>query len=415
MSDFKKLLDIKYWRAQWQKYAVKVVYWPAANNSYETLAWRGDSLQRINEGEAISIGPFGRAICLIPASDTLFKRCSFPADIVARADLTEAIELDIAQWSPWAANSGFCFYPQLHENEWHISIWVWDKQRQEHHLQSLLSDGHEVTHVLPQDLWVAAALNNSGEPAICVYQHQQQLYYQHVNAQGCVVSVTQVASERHASMFWRSLGTKADSIEQLFIYQSNPSVNLSWLPSLPPIDRSLSWPVSPVVERGNLPGVRDWRDPLSWKPAFFALAALLVIWMLGSVLIVWGKEQQIAAALASVNQDAQEVLDARDKVESLTVKITALAELKHRQQLPVDFLQQLAARLPEDVWLQGMLYKSDTVEIRGLGKNAAALAGMLEQMPLVSRVGYIGDIRPDATTGQEFFALRIYINQGDKP
>ena len=161
-----------------------------------------------------------------------------------------------------------------------------------------------------------------------------------------------------------------------------------------------------------LPGVRDWRHPSAWKPVIYGLSALVFIWMLGSSLVIWTKEQQITSALALATEGAEEVIQARDRVDDIGSKLTIINQLNTRQQLPLVLLRDLAVALPEDVWLQTLTLNQDLLELRGQGKNAATLAGQLEKIARVKRVSYVGDIRPDPQSGQEFFALRLQIDNG---
>lgn len=401
-------------RSDLQKYAGKLVYVPQAEG-FAILRWDGTAWSELTDTAPVAVGPFGQAVWLVASDRCLFQLRTFPADMVAKGDLQEAVELDISQWSPWGRDTACYFQSRKQDDVWQVSIWIWDKARENQLLALPQADGWPLSHIIPQDVWHSGELRGNQYPALTVHACGQRHIYQYLDESGLTTARADVGSAQEARHFWRSLGTKAAQVERVLISNNQDPALIPWLPSIQLQTIPLSLPASDRIERGLLPGVRNWRHPVAWKPVFYGCAALLLVWMFGSFLVVWGKEKQIAAGLAAASQGAEEVLTARDLVDDLGSRLMVVNQLQQQQVTLITALQQLSLSLPEDVWLHTMTFRQNTVEVRGQGKNAASLAGELEKNPLIRRVSYVGDIRPDASTGQEFFALRLHLDTGASP
>lgn len=397
-----------------QKYAGKVVYRfaPGANSIEHRV---DDAWQSIQAREAIDIGPFGQAIALVPSGVALFQHRTFPADVVARNDLNEAIQLDFVQWSPWGAESAYFYLPVRNGDLWNVSLWVWDKQKFNQQLASLQASGLPLTHVVPEDVWLTSSLPSLEYPLLFIHSREDIQTFFYIEKPNQVLAQADVGTAAHAQYFWRSLGAKADAIKSVVQAESAEMQQIHWCPPIELKTVPLILPSFSILDRGLLPGVKDWRHPSAWLHTFYAMAALIVIWMLGSALVIWSKENQIAANLASATKGAEAVVEARARVDEIRKTLQLITQLQQQQQVPIELLKELSLALPADVWLQTMTFRQDALEVRGQGKNAAMLAGLLENMKYVRRVNYIGDIRPDPQSGQEFFALRIQLNtSGDQ-
>lgn len=411
MSESELQQKIRLMAKSLHKYAGKVIYRMSAD-AISIESWDGDVWQPIQAQDPIQIGPFGQAIALVPSEWVLFQHRTFPADVVARNDLNEAILLDLPQWSPWGSGSAYFYLAKRSADLWSVSLWVWDKSVFEQKLASLLESGLPLTHVVPEDVFIASGLQSQHYPLVLIHRYQNVHTFFHIEHQDQVLAQAYISTEANAQHFWRGLGAKADTIKSLLITESVDEQKIPWHPPIELKKVPLRLPPFSILDRGLLPGVKDWRHPSAWTQAFYGIAALLLVWMLGSLLVVWSKDSQIAANLASATKGAEAVIESRARVDDINAKLQAIAQLHQQQQVPIELLKELSTALPADVWLQTMTFRQDAVEIRGQGKNAATLAGLLENMKYVKRVNYVGDIRPDAQTGQELFALRLQLDTG---
>lgn len=411
MTEFEIVTKARLFLKRLRKYAGKLVY-REIPEGIRAEYWDGEAWNSLDN--PIEVGPFGQAIALVATDLTLFQERTFPVDLVSRKDLGEAIELDIQQWSPWGSESGFYYLPKKQGDIWKIALWVWEKSRVNQYLTNLAAGGWPVTHVLPEDVWLSTGIIGVDYPLVAVHPESNGFLYHYLPASTQIAQVTRVNNERQAQHFWRSLGVKADAVKSLVVNESVGQVQIPWSPAIELTPVPLRLPPFGVLERGILPGIKDWRHPAAWLKAFYGTAALILIWMLGSSLVLWAKEWEVTSALNAASSGAGAVINARDRVDDLNRRLEEVNRLQQSQQLPLVFLSELATTLPEDVWLQTMSFRQDAIEIRGQGKNAASLAGLLENIAAVKRVNYIGDIRPDGQTGQEFFAIRLQLDTGSQ-
>lgn len=411
MTEFELVTKARVFLKKLHKYAGKLVYRETPTGVHAEY-WDGESWIALDS--PVEVGPFGQAIALVATGLTLFQERSFPADLVSRKDLGEAIELDIQQWSPWGSESGYYYLPKKQGDHWQVALWVWEKPVVNQYLAALYSGGWPVTHVLPEDVWLSTGIIGVNYPLVAIHPEANGFLYHYLPANTQIAQVTRVNGERQAQHFWRSLGVKADEIKSLVVNETVGQVQIPWSPAIELTAVPLRLPPFGVLERGILPGIKDWRHPVAWLKVFYGLGALVLIWIVGSSLVLWAKDLEVSSALEAASSGAGAVIDARDRVDDLGGRLGEIKRLQLQQQLPLHFLSQLATTLPEDVWLQTMSFRQDAIEIRGQGKNAASLAGLLEKISTVKRVNYIGDIRPDGQSGQEVFAIRLQLDTGSQ-
>lgn len=410
MTELELATSTRAWLKRLRRYAGTLLYKEMPTGVFKVQHWDGDSWNLIDQ--PIDTGPFGQAIALVSHQLTLFQERSFPADLVSRKDLAEAIELDIQQWSPWGAETSYFYLPKKQGDTWVVALWVWEKGVVGQYLAGLQADKWPVTHVIPEDVWLSTGITGVDYPVVAIHPGADGAIYHYLPMHAHISQVTQINNERQAQHFWRSLGAKADAIKSLVIDKSLEQKQIPWCPAIELVTVPLRLPPFGVLEHGRLPGVKDWRHPASWSKVFYSAGALILLWMLGSAFVLWAKGIEVSSALESASSGAGMVIDARDRVDELGAKLRTIDQLQLQQQLPLHFLSELATTLPDDVWLQTMSFRQDAVEIRGQGKNAASLAGLLEKISIVKRVNYIGDIRPDGQTGQEVFAIRLQLDSG---
>lgn len=395
-----------------QKYAGKVVY-RFSSEATVIECREGDTWRQVQPQDTPDIGPFGQAIALVPSGLALFQHRTFPADIVARNDLNEAIQLDLVHWSPWGGESASFYLAWRNGNLWNVSLWVWEKQTFDRRLADLQASGLPLTHVVPEDVWLTSGLTSQEYPLILIHQHQIDVHAVfYLEKPNQVFTQAFIKSEDQIQFFLRGLGAKADAIKSVLVTEVTDPQQIPWNLPIELKMVPLRLPPFSILDRGLIPGVKDWRHPSAWTQPFYAVTALLLVWMLGSALVVWSKGSHIASSLAAASQGAEEVIAARARVDDISTRLQVITNLQRQQQVPIELLKELSVALPADVWLQTMTFRQDAVEIRGQGKNAATLAGLLENMKYVSRVNYVGDIRPDRQSGQEFFALRLQLDTG---
>ena len=131
------------------------------------------------------------------------------------------------------------------------------------------------------------------------------------------------------------------------------------------------------------------------------------------------KAQEEKARLEYVLKRDEEL---RRKKDDLTRKIGVIADLKRRQDLPVQLLDLVSKNLADFVWLEEMTYTGDLVTIHGKAQTPLAVSNFLRNLEdskffLDVAMGAAG-VTMDDQTGLTKFELQMTFNpsgQAPKP
>jgi len=375
-----------------------------------------DGWQRTTSTGLGATTPFSTVALLIPNARCSFRRREFPVDMVAAADLDEAIALDIAQWNSFDSKvSCLSFFERVGES-WQVAVWLWP-QDEELLLLGKLPDGLRCTHIMPEMAWFASRVQGD-HPQLLVHaagaDDSVDSTYALVSSSGVPLAVSQVQSESEGVRFWRALGSQTEAVERALLCNEDNSDEqpATWLPdgleSKSEDWRSVRYG---LLARARLKGVKDWSDPLSWKKQLLALLFLLVIWMAADALVLVERMDRVNQQLNSVEQGAHEVLDYREQVMKNQRYLQHYTDLKSLQYQHEWLLAGLSTQIPQDIWLNVMQSGDGWVDIRGQGKDVIRLVVLLEKIKGVKQALLLNDIRPDARSGLESFQLRLVLGQ----
>jgi len=375
-----------------------------------TYVWDGGAWA-VDEVDASALSsPFRQVVWLIAEERTHYRIRRFPSDSVKKADLSEAIFLDLDLWSPGGGQSGVFFLPVLNQNEWVVSVWVWDAQAEEK-LQFESDISSSVTHVMPEQAWQFATVSEVG-PVLLMWKSRNSYTYGYMDESNVPCSISSVSSERDAKLYWRGLGGLTAKVESVLFLDEE--MNPPWLPQdIAKVESVACLPSSSLLSRASLPGVRDWKDPFAWKKPLIAVAFLLICWVVGSSFAIWRGEAMVGESSAQAEVQAGEVIEHRNQVADLKMFIEQVYTLRYRQKAMVQLISDLSRILPKDIWLLSIQYENNGMSLRGQGKDVARLGPLLEKIPGVVHVAHQADIRTDVSTGLELFSIRLQLKWED--
>ncbi len=352
---------------------------------------------------------FGQQVLLVPESQTLFRLRNFPQDHVRESELAEAIQLDIQTWSPWDNDYDYYYWPVRAKGQWLVAVWIWERGV----IEQLAGDPQLVpTHIMPERAWKIAAIDNSAGsvsyPALYVDTTESEEWcYALLDETGLPQQLNTVADEQSAQRFWRNLDGVTTDYPVLVPKSKEPL----WLPNEQrQIRVSQALPKSSALRHARQEGVNDWLDPFSWFKPLGTLAALYLIWLLGSSLILWQQGQAVNEQVDLARSAASDVIAQRDSVTRIHQKLQKLYRLRADQAAFEKILALLSQALPDDAWLDAIQYDATDggwVDISGKAKQSAGLAAVLEALPEIEHAMFLNDIRKDKQTGLEPFKIRL--------
>ncbi len=353
--------------------------------------------------------PLASTVLLIPDHDCYFRHRHFPLDMLAAGDLDEAVMLDIEQWSPFIAGKAITrfFLAERRGEAWHVAVWIWVEETAAR-LLARLPAGVQCTHIMPEMAWHVAQLPCTA-PALLIIRSTGYYGYALVSAAGVPCAIAWPRDAVAARRFWRGLGAEAHQVEQAWSYGDEVAaawrphgVQATVLPAVPPRHAILS--------HARMEGVHDWSDPFTWRRQAAALCALFLIWALADASVLVQRGGQLKRTLIATQKSAHDVLQQRDLVDHLQLRLQRFAALRRAQQRPERLLAALSRSIPDDIWLDVVQVDRAWIDLNGRGKNVVRLIVLLEKMPGVKQAMLLNDIRPDARTGLESFQLRLVLD-----
>jgi len=348
---------------------------------------------------------FEQKTLLIPDSVTFFKLRSFPVELVSKQTLKEAVELDLARWSPWQDGVEFYYWPKRSGEQWQIAVWVWQSADLSRITQYLPTNP---THVIPERAWKLASLASKSSDFIQVdIDKDENWTYSEVAEDFSALRIVQVKTKTDAERFFTAL--KGEAVPIYIDVQVEPT-------SLPEgmqphcSTSQYSQPVSSALSGARQPGISDWADPFVWAKPIGVVLALYIFWLLSSGLVLLKQGKEVREYSMQASSVSNEVLEARAEVERINSLLEHINLMRINQSALGSILASLSVALPRNAWLEHMEYSADDggwLEITGKSDQSASLAAVLEQMPEVEQAMFLVDIRRDKNTGLEPFKIRL--------
>jgi len=375
------------------------------------VLWReGDSLvasvyregvwQRTQLDELPENGLFGQTVFLLPDSATLFRLREYPVSHVRRPELPEAIELDVATWSPWEEPVDMYYLPSIEGDHWRIAVWIWPKKEVEND-QDLGQAG--VTHVMPDVAWRIAALKRVDRSIL--YVDDRNLVS--VSSSGVPLHVSRRGGSQSVSAALRRL----DEAELELPVVVEPGCDCDELPSaMERLPYRSGLPNSRALSYARLENVSDWTDPVSWRKPLAMICGFYFVWLLASTAILWQKADGLSEQVAEARRSANEVIEQRERVTSVHDLLAELGRLRAEQSRFENTLAIISQHLPEDAWIEALDYNAEgfgTLDLAGKSESSARLAALFEALPQIQHAMFLGDIRREGNTGLEPFQLRL--------
>lgn len=336
---------------------------------------------------------FGQKVLLIPDSDTFFRCQNFPLSHIKEANLSEAVELDIATWAPWDTQWSHYYWPTKVGDSWRVAVWIWptDSLSQIKGIENLAP-----THIMPERAWRIAALARPTLPAIFVdKQGGGNEIHSVLSSSGMPLQINECASPSESQRFKLSLNAEQ---------QEYPLIK----------DVNFQKPISKALRNAQQEGIEDWTDPLGWLKPIGLLASIYLLWLFGTTLILWQHNAEFSQQAANARSEAIEVIEQRENVARIHENLQAIQSLRHEQSHFEDVLMALSQTLPDDAWLEAIEYNRNDggwITLSGLAQQSAGLAAVLEAMPEIEQAMFVGDIRQDSR-GLEPFSLRLKLREG---
>ncbi|SFN17289.1 general secretion pathway protein L [Dokdonella immobilis] len=137
-----------------------------------------------------------------------------------------------------------------------------------------------------------------------------------------------------------------------------------------------------------------------------ALALILLIFNMSESLD--NRALAVATMQAEVEKAAvaaQEVVELKKTLQDSINGANFLAEKKRNGPLIVALLDDLAARLNDDTYLERLSIENNQIQLQGQSKEAAGLISVLSASPFLANPKLEGQIQPDPRTGKDRFTI----------
>jgi general secretion pathway protein L len=142
-----------------------------------------------------------------------------------------------------------------------------------------------------------------------------------------------------------------------------------------------------------------------------ALGALALSVLTGALALV-SMDRKLAAIereTAVVRSEAAEVLDLQRQANA---RVEAIRMIEQRSASPVKFttlLDEIAAALPQDSWLEGLAYDGKQISIIGLSRSSDGLVSKLEAIPGVTGARVVSSMMRDARLEADRFRIELLL------
>lgn len=142
-----------------------------------------------------------------------------------------------------------------------------------------------------------------------------------------------------------------------------------------------------------------------------ALGALALSVVTGALALV-SMDRKLAAIereTAVVRSEAAAVLDLQRQANA---RVEAIRMIEQRSASPVKFttlLDEIAAALPQDSWLEGLAYDGKQISIIGLSRSSDGLVSKLEAIPGVTGARVVSSMMRDARLEADRFRIELLL------
>jgi len=358
--------------------------------------------------EARSI--FEQKTFLIPETVSFFKLRRFPVESVSKKALGEAVELDLARWSPWQEDVDFYYWPKRCGEHWQVAVWVWQRSDLTAVIAGLESNP---THIMPELAWKLASLAIDQSAFVHIDSNGEGSWtYAEVAEDFSTLRLADIKNEADSIRFKTALGNR---LLPVYVDAQVDHSSLSWEQESNCLTSKYSLPDSSALSAARQPGVSDWSDPFVWAKPTGAILALYILWLLGSGLVLLKQGNEVQEYSRQASSVSIEVLEARAEVERVNLLLERIDQMRYRQLNLESALASLSIALPRNAWLEHIEYRGDDggwLEITGKSDQSTSLAAVLEQMPEVEQAMFLNDIRRDKNTGLEPFKIRLKLAAG---
>ena len=120
--------------------------------------------------------------------------------------------------------------------------------------------------------------------------------------------------------------------------------------------------------------------------------------------------RQYQKEIAGVKVRADEMRGLLEKERAMREELLALDALQQRGRQPLDALNEIAKKLPQDAWLNIFSCKKGQIELSGSAKAASPLLPLFQSSPQFQDVKFNGALTQDAT-GAEHFRLQMKLKE----
>lgn len=156
-----------------------------------------------------------------------------------------------------------------------------------------------------------------------------------------------------------------------------------------------------AASRRRLPSLRSIL--IGTALVLLVTALLLPLWKLRAVAIHLNHE------VSAVQQIAMRAQDVREERDELLEQWNYLLEKRQRRHAVVAVLDEMAAILPDDTWIQSLQLNDRRIVIQGHSGAASGLIGRIEASPMFESVNFVAPVTRHRTTDQQVFQIGLAI------
>ncbi|QOC23047.1 PilN domain-containing protein [Wenzhouxiangella sp. AB-CW3] len=153
------------------------------------------------------------------------------------------------------------------------------------------------------------------------------------------------------------------------------------------------------------------RARLNWMLAA-GLVAMLVLVMAQSIYLRERSVDQLQAEVDSLREQSETVVALQRQLEDSLTAANFLAELRRRQPVVIQVLDEVTRLLPDDIWLQQLQVRDNELHMQGLADGSQRLIDLINDSELLDDAEFRGSVNVDQATGRERFATRAQIQTG---
>src|SRR5271155_2205993 len=120
--------------------------------------------------------------------------------------------------------------------------------------------------------------------------------------------------------------------------------------------------------------------------------------------------RQYQKEIAGVKVRAGEMRSLLERERAMREELLALDALQQRGRQPLDALEDIAQKLPQDAWLNVFSCRKGQIELTGSAKAASPLLPLFQSSPQFQDVKFTGALTQDAA-GAEHFRLQMKLKE----